>query len=84
MKSRARKFAGDAGGLLLNGNVASVRFLAVDDLNHVGQQQRIALFVELERAANAVEAYFTQRVANGRLSSLPAFSIANNAIVIAS
>ena len=54
--------------LVLNRNIAPVGLLAVDDLNDMGQQQRIALFVELERAADAFEADFAQRVANGRRS----------------
>ena len=46
------------------GHVAGVGFLAVHDLDDVRHEQGIALVVELERAACALEADAGERVAN--------------------
>src|ERR1700723_2262414 len=50
--------------LVLNRYVTRVGLLAVHDLHDMGDEQRIALVVELERTATAFEADLRQCIAN--------------------
>src|SRR5579883_837477 len=48
----------------LHCDVAAVGLLAVHDLHHMGEKQGVALAVEFEGAAHALEAYISERIAN--------------------